>query len=155
MLELRLGYPTRAEEEQIVAQTTGSRLAAVQPVLDGAQLSAMQALVRRIPVSESLIAAAVLLARMTRPNESEAPALIREYVEWGAGPRASQYLVLGAKARAAMAGRPQADLDDVKSVARDVLRHRVMTNFAAEAADKTAEDVVAELIEGSGWSKGA
>jgi MoxR-like ATPase len=155
MLELRLGYPTRAEEEQIVAQTTGSRLAAVQPVLDGAQLSAMQALVRRIPVSESLIAAAVLLARMTRPNESEAPALIREYVEWGAGPRASQYLVLGAKARAAMAGRPQADLDDVKSVARDVLRHRVMTNFAAEAADKTAEDVVAELIEGSGWAKGA
>jgi MoxR-like ATPase len=76
-------------------------------------------------------------------------------VEWGAGPRASQYLVLGAKARAAMDGRPQADLDDVKSVARDVLRHRVMTNFAAEAADKTAEDVVAELIEGSGWAKGA
>ena len=112
----------------------------------------MQALVRRIPVSTTLISAAVMLARMTRPDESEAPALVREYVEWGAGPRASQYLVLGAKARAAMDGRPQADLDDVKAVARNVLRHRVMTNFAAEAADRTSEDVVGELIDGGGWA---
>ena len=72
-------------------------------------------------------------------------------MEWGAGPRASQYLVLGAKARAAMDGRPQADLDDVKSVALAVLRHRVMTNFAAEAADRTSEDVVAELVGGGSW----
>ncbi len=151
MLELRLGYPSRSEEETIVAQTTGSRMPTVRPVFDGAELSAMQALVRRIPVSESLIAAAVLLARMTRPNEAEAPPLIREYVEWGAGPRASQYLVLGAKARAAMDGRPQADLDDVKSVALAVLRHRVMTNFAAEASDRTSEDVVAELVGSGGW----
>ncbi len=155
MLELRLGYPSRQEEEAIVVQTTGGHRAEVHPVLDGAALTGMQALVRRIPVSESLVAAAVLLARMTRPNEAEAPALIREFVEWGAGPRASQYLVLGAKARAAMDGRPQADLDDVKAVARDVLRHRLMTNFAAEAADRTAEDVVSELIDGTEWSKGA
>ena len=151
MLELRLGYPSRSEEEAIVAQTTGSRMPTVKPVFDGAELSAMQSLVRRIPVSESLISAAVLLARMTRPNEAEAPPLVREYVEWGAGPRASQYLVLGAKARAAMDGRPQADLDDVKSVALAVLRHRVMTNFAAEAADRTSEDVVAELVGGGSW----
>ncbi|HRP06876.1 MAG TPA: AAA family ATPase, partial [Gemmatimonadales bacterium] len=147
MLEIRLGYPARSEEEAIVAQTTGAVHTTVHPVLDGAQLLAMQELVRRIPVSESLIASAVMLARMTRPGEAEAPALIREYVEWGAGPRASQYLVLGAKARAAMDGRPQADLDDVQSVALDVLRHRVMTNFAAEAADRSAESVIAELIE--------
>lgn len=151
MLELRLGYPSRSEEEAIVAQTTGSRMPTVKPVFDGAKLSAMQSLVRRIPVSQSLIGAAVLLARMTRPNEAEAPPLIREYVEWGAGPRASQYLVLGAKARAAMDGRPQADLDDVKSVALAVLRHRVMTNFAAEAADRTSEDVVAELVGSGAW----
>ncbi|MBK6494685.1 MAG: AAA family ATPase [Gemmatimonadetes bacterium] len=151
MLELRLGYPSRSEEETIVAQTTGSRMPTVKPVFDGAELSAMQSLVRRIPVSQSLISAAVLLARMTRPNEAEAPPLVREYVEWGAGPRASQYLVLGAKARAAMDGRPQADLDDVKSVALAVLRHRVMTNFAAEAADRTSEDVVAELVSGGSW----
>ncbi|HPF61747.1 MAG TPA: MoxR family ATPase [Gemmatimonadales bacterium] len=152
MLELRVGYPSRAEEEQIVTATTGGKRTTVRPVLDGNELTAMQALVRRIPVSTTLISAAVMLARMTRPDESEAPALVREYVEWGAGPRASQYLVLGAKARAAMDGRPQADLDDVKAVARNVLRHRVMTNFAAEAADRTSEDVVGELIDGGGWA---
>jgi MoxR-like ATPase len=153
MLELRLGYPSRTEEETIVTQTTGDRRVAVQPVLDAASLAAMQSLVRRIPVSQSLIAAAVLLARMTRPGEAEAPALVREYVDWGAGPRASQYLVLGAKARAAMDGRPQADLDDVRSVAHAVLRHRVMTNFAAEAADRSSEDVVRELVQGDSWCK--
>ena len=152
MLELRLGYPSRSEEETIVTQTTGMRLATVNPVLDATSLAAMQSLVRRIPVSQSLIAAAVMLARMTRPSEAEAPPLIREFVEWGAGPRASQYLVLGAKARAAMDGRPQADLDDIRSVASAVLRHRVMTNFAAEAADRSSEDVVAELVSEDKWS---
>ena len=151
MLELRVGYPSRGEEELIVTQTTGMHQGSVSQVVDGATLVAMQSLVRRIPVSQSLIAAAVLLARMTRPNEVEAPALVREYVEWGAGPRASQYLVLGAKARAAMDGRPQADLDDVRAIAPAVLRHRVMTNFAAEAADRSSEDVVQELIAGDAW----
>jgi len=151
MFELRVGYPSRAEEEAIVEQTTGSGGAALEPVLDGAQLLAMQELVRRIPVSQQLIRSAVTLARMTRPGEAEAPKLIREYVEWGAGPRASQYLVLGAKARAALAGRPMADLEDVISVAMTVLRHRVVTNFAAEAADRGSEDVVEELIAGKGW----
>ena len=154
MFELRVGYPSAAEEEAIVEQTTGSRAAALEPVLDGAQLLAMQALVRRIPVSKQLIHSAVTLARMTRPNEPGAPALIREYVDWGAGPRASQYLVLGAKARAALAGRPMADLDDVRSVAMTVLRHRVVTNFAAEAADRTSEDVVRELVDSKGWIGG-
>ena len=151
MLELRVGYPSRMEEERIVTQTTGTHQGSVAQVVDGATLVAMQSLVRRIPVSQSLIAAAVLLARMTRPNEAEAPPLVREYVEWGAGPRASQYLVLGAKARAAMAGRPQADLDDVRAIAPAVLRHRVMTNFSAEAADRSSEDVVQELIGGDTW----
>jgi len=154
MFELRVGYPSRAEEEAIVEQTTGGRTAALDPVLDARALLAMQALVRRIPVSQQLIRAAVTLARMTRPGEPDAPALVREYVEWGAGPRASQYLVLGAKARAALDGRPMADLDDVKSVAMTVLRHRVVTNFAAEAADKTSEDVVRELIASKGWIQG-
>ncbi len=154
MFELRVGYPSQAEEEAIVEQTTGSRGAALEPVLDGKQLLAMQGLVRRIPVSKQLIQSAVTLARMTRPNEAGAPALIREYVEWGAGPRASQYLVLGAKARAALSGRPMADLDDVRSVAMPVLRHRVVTNFAAEAADRTSEDVVRELVDRKEWIKG-
>jgi MoxR-like ATPase len=153
MLELRVGYPSREEEESVVERTTGSRMATIRPVLDGAALGGMQQLVRRIPVSKGLVRAAVMLARMTRPQDAEAPAFIREYVEWGAGPRASQFLVLGAKARAAMDGRPMADLDDVKAVAASVLRHRVVTNFSAEAADRKSEDIVAELLRGGQWDR--
>jgi len=152
MLELRVGYPSRTEEEAIVEQTTGSRHAEIRPALDAEQVLAIQELVRRIPVSAGLIRAAVLLARMTRPGDADAPAVVKEYVDWGAGPRASQYLVLGAKARAAMAGRPMADLDDVKAVAPSVLRHRLVTNFAAEAANRSSEDLVAELVSGTRWS---
>jgi MoxR-like ATPase len=151
MLELRVAYPSRTEEEAIVEQTTGSVRAPLHAVLDAPSLLEVQSLVRRVPVSRGLIRSAVTLARMTRPGDSDAPGFIKEYVEWGAGPRASQYLVLGAKARAAMAGRPMADLDDVRSVAPSVLRHRLVTNFAAEAADRTAEDLARELIAGKGW----
>ena len=146
MLELRLGYPSREEEEAIVERTTGVAGAAIEPALDAETMIAMQALVRRIPVSRGLIQAAVSLARRTRPADPEAPAVVKEFVEWGAGPRASQYLVLAAKARAAMAGRPMADLDDIRTVAPSVLRHRVVTNFAAEARGRTSEDVVRELL---------
>jgi MoxR-like ATPase len=151
MLELRVSYPSRGEEEAIVEQTTGSRTVTIAPVLDAEQLRAMQRLVRRVPVSPGLIASAVSLSRMTRPVAGEAPALVKEYVEWGAGPRASQYLVLGAKARAAMEGRPLADLDDVRAVAPSVLRHRVVTNFAAEAADRSSEDLINELVGSESW----
>jgi MoxR-like ATPase len=96
------------------------------------------------------VSAAVNLARMTRPGD-DAPALIREYVSWGAGPRASQYMVLGAKAQAALDGRPMADLDDVRAVALSVLRHRVVVNFAAEAAGRSAEGVCGELIDAGEW----
>jgi MoxR-like ATPase len=151
MLELRVGYPSQSEEEAIVEQTTGIRKERLDPVLDAEALRAMQDLVRRIPVSKELIRASVTLARMTRPADSDAPAFIKEFVEWGAGPRASQYLVLGAKARAALEGRPMADLDDVRAVAPAVLRHRVLTNFSAEAAGRNSEDVVQELLAGGGW----
>jgi len=151
MLELRVGYPSRAEEESIVEQTTGVRPEKLDAVLDAETVRSMQELVRRIPVSKQLVRSAVALARMTRPADGSAPPFIREFVEWGAGPRASQYLVLGAKARAALAGRPMADLEDVRTVAPSVLRHRVVTNFAAEAAGRTSEDLMRELIGGAGW----
>jgi MoxR-like ATPase len=154
MLELRVNYPSRSEEEAIVEQTTGAVRARLEAVFDAESVLAMQALVRRIPVSRGLIRAAVSLARLTRPADPDAPPFIKEYVEWGAGPRASQYLVLGAKARAAMAGRPMADLDDVKAVAPAVLRHRVVTNFAAEAADRASADLVLELLSGKAWAAG-
>jgi MoxR-like ATPase len=154
MLELRVNYPSRTEEEAIVEQTTGAVRARLEPVLDAETVLRIQALVRRIPVSKGLIRAAVALARLTRPANAEAPPFIKEYVEWGAGPRASQYLVLGAKARAAIAGRPMADLDDVKAVAPSVLRHRIVTNFAAEAADRSSADLVSELLTGKAWVAG-
>jgi len=96
------------------------------------------------------VEAAVKLARMTRPSDALAPEGVKEYVAWGAGPRASQYLVLGAKARAAMDGRPMADLEDVAAVTLPVLRHRIVVNFHAEAAGKKAEDVVREVSEAAG-----
>jgi len=152
MLELRVGYPSSTEEEEVVERTTGETAVIIKPVLDSAEILAMQRLVRRIPVSTGLVRSAVTLARMTRPTDGEAPGFIREYVEWGAGPRASQYLVLGAKARAAMAGRPMADLDDVRTVAPAVLRHRIVTNFSAEAAERTSESLVQELVAGAAWN---
>ena len=151
MLELRVPYPSRDEEERIVEETTGDEPHDVSPVLSAEELLDMQHLVRRIPVSRQVVRSAVLLARMTRPGEPGSPAQVAEYVSWGAGPRASQFLVLGAKASAALDGRPMADLDDVKKVALPVLRHRVVINFAAEAAGRTAEDICREVVEGEIW----
>jgi MoxR-like ATPase len=133
MCELRVGYPSREEEERIVSATTGDVTAEVKMVLTAERLLALQHLVRRLPAPPTVVEYAVRLARSTRPDSAEATADVRKYVSWGAGPRASQYLVLGAKARAAMDGRSIPDLDDVRSVALSVLRHRVVVNFQAEA----------------------
>jgi MoxR-like ATPase len=133
MFELRVGYPSRAEEEQIVDATTTDVETTIDRVLSAEQLMALQHLVRRLPAPPTVVKHAVELARSTRPDAAEATPEIRKYVSWGAGPRASQYLVLGAKARAAMDGRPIPDLDDVKAVALAVLRHRIVVNFQAEA----------------------
>jgi MoxR-like ATPase len=147
MLELRIGYPTRAEEEQVAMQTTGSAEPVVRSVLGAEELVALQKLVRRVPAPPSLVSYAVRLVRSTRPEDEAAPELTRKYVSWGAGPRASQYLVLGAKARAALSGRGMPDLEDVRAVAPAVLRHRVVSSFQAEADGRTAADIVDELIQ--------
>jgi len=145
MLELHVGYPTRAEEEQIVERTTGDFSDSITPVLSGPQLIQLQHLVRRVPAPKIVVETAVKLARMTRPGDELAPAVVKENVGWGAGPRASQYLVLGAKARAAMDGRPMADLEDLEAVALPVLRHRIVVNFNAEASGTRADTIVAEV----------
>jgi MoxR-like ATPase len=149
MLELRIGYPTRAEEERVAMETTGAELSEIRPVLDADELLRLQKLVRRVPASPSLVSLAVRMARSTRPDDEESPEVTRRYVSWGAGPRASQYLVLGAKARAAMSGRGVPNFDDVRAVAPAVLRHRVVTNFQAEADGRTTSDLVEELIAAS------
>jgi MoxR-like ATPase len=149
MFELRIGYPDREEEERVAMETTGAPREDVRAVLTGPDLCALQSLVRRVPAPPSLVRHAVKLVRSTRPEDPEAPDVTRELVSWGAGPRASQYLVLGAKARAAMDGRGVPDLEDVRAVAPWVLRHRVVPNFQAEAEGRTAESITGELIERS------
>jgi MoxR-like ATPase len=149
MLELQIGYPTRAEEEEIAMTTTGSGRPAIEAVIGASELVELQQLVRRIPVSPSLVAYAVRLARATRPDDDEAPDLTRKYIAWGAGPRASQYLVLGAKARAAARGDAIPSYDDVRAVAPGVLAHRVVLNFEAEADGRRPRDVIQQLIEES------
>jgi MoxR-like ATPase len=124
MYELRIGYPSVEEEEAIVSTTTGVQRGAVKPALTAEEVLAMQQLVRRLPAPPSLVKYAVALARSTRPDDPGASAAVKKYVSFGAGPRAGQNLVLGAKARAAMDGRAVPDLEDVDAVAFSVMRHR-------------------------------
>jgi MoxR-like ATPase len=145
MFELHVGYPSKEDEERIVERTTGDLAPEIQPVLGAEELIRLQHLVRRVPAPRVVVEAAVKLARMTRPGEALAPDAVREYVAWGAGPRASQYLVLGAKARAAMDGRSVADLEDLDAVLLPVLRHRIVLNFNAEAAGTKTDQVVREV----------
>jgi len=147
MLELRIGYPTREEEERVALQTTGAEEPEIRTVLGAEELLDLQKLVRRVPAPPSLVSYAVRLARATRPDDTDSPEVTRRYVSWGAGPRASQYLVLGAKARSAMSGRGVPNFDDVRAVAPSVLRHRVVTNFQAEADGRATGDIVEELIQ--------
>ncbi|MGL4513887.1 MAG: AAA family ATPase [Lacipirellulaceae bacterium] len=146
MFLVKVDYPSEAEELAIVKQTTSDHRASASPVLDAASLGEMAELVRRVPVADHLAQYAIRLARQTR-GDSTAPEIVRRYVSWGAGPRASQYLVLAAKARAALDGRHCVELEDLQALAPPVLRHRLVTNFNAEADGVTTDDVVRELID--------
>jgi MoxR-like ATPase len=142
MMQLTVGYPTKDEEERIVAATTSDIDVEIRPVLSAHELLALQHLVRRLPAPPTVVSYAVRLARSTRPNAEEATSMVKKYVSWGAGPRASQYLILGAKARAAMDGRAVPDLEDVNVMAVPVLGHRVVVNFQAEAEGVTPEKLI-------------
>jgi MoxR-like ATPase len=148
MLELPISYPSREEEEDVAMRTTGEDNPHVETVVTAAELIELQGLVRRVPAPPSLVSFAVRLARCTRPSEEASP-VSRQYVSWGAGPRASQYLVLGAKARAAGRGAAIPSYDDVRAVAPAVLAHRLVLNFEAEADNRTTRDVIRELLEES------
>jgi MoxR-like ATPase len=146
MYHISVGYPTDAEEERIVATTTSAYEAAPKKVMGVQRILDLQHLVRRIPVSEHVVRYAVRLARASRPGPDSA-SFVRDWVSWGAGPRAAQYLVLGAKARAAIQGRPTPGAEDVRSVAPAVLRHRIIPNFNAEADGISSLDIIARLLE--------
>ena len=149
MLELVIGYPSKLEEEEIAMRTTAEEASTVHPVVAASELIELQHLVRRVPAPPALVAFAVRLARATRPDDEDAPAVTRRYVSWGAGPRASQFLVLGAKALAAARGSPLLTYEDVRSVATAVLAHRLVLGFEAEADGRGTRDVIAELLDES------
>jgi MoxR-like ATPase len=146
MFHISVGYPSDTEEERIVATTTSAYEAEPKKVMGVDRILELQHLVRRIPVAEHVVRYAVRLARASRPGP-QSDSFVRDWVSWGAGPRAAQYLVLGAKARAALAGRPTPAADDVKAVAPAVLRHRIIPNFTAEADGISSLDIVAKLLE--------
>ena len=146
MFNLWVDYPTGDEEEEIVRSTTSAYSADLKAILNAEQIIDLQALVRRVPVADHVIQFAVKLVRHTRPKVDDVPQFIKEWITWGAGPRASQYLVLGAKTRAILDGRPTPDIEDIKAVANPVLRHRIVTNFNAEAEGITSEDIINRLV---------
>jgi MoxR-like ATPase len=146
MFNLWLDYPSQPDEVRIVKATTSQYLPELSRVITGKQIIAFQELVRRVPVADNVVEYAVGLATRTRPRNTEAPKFIRDWLSWGAGPRASQYLVLGAKTRALLTGRHTPDIGDVRAVTGPVLRHRIVPNFNAEADGVTAIEIVERLV---------
>ena len=148
MFMIDVGYPTADEEVAIVKATTGGKREALRKVLSPHAILELQDLVLRVPAADHVVKGAVELVRRTRPQDAAAPDFVKEFVLWGAGPRASQSLVVAAKARAVLHGRPTPSLDDVKALARPVLRHRVVTNFHAEREGVSSVTVVDKLVAG-------
>ncbi|TWT30989.1 ATPase family associated with various cellular activities (AAA) [Posidoniimonas corsicana] len=147
MFNIKVDYPTRDEEEKILASTTRGESPEISKVLSGKAILNLQKLVGSVAVSEYIIKYAASLVRATRPRDESAPEFVKELVDWGAGPRAGQFLIQGGKALAAMDGRFSVAVEDVQKVATPVLRHRVSTNFQAQAEGMTTEDVIARLVK--------
>ncbi|MEM9752225.1 MAG: MoxR family ATPase [Planctomycetota bacterium] len=150
MLMIRVGYPTAADELEVIRRTTSGERPEIEAVLDAEKVKAVQDLVRRVPVADHVASYALRLVRATRPpdrgEDDTRPDFMQQYLRWGAGPRASQYLILGGKARAVLAGRTHVTPDDIASVAVPVLRHRLLTNFAAESEGITTDDLIERLL---------
>ena len=146
LLYIRIGYPVEAEERDILARTTGPARATAVPVVSGREILSAQALTRDVRISEALLDYVTRLVRATRPDD-RAPRFVRDLVRWGAGPRAGQALVLSAKARAVLAGRFSVTLDDLRSIAPPVLRHRILMNFKAEAEGVSPDEIAARLLD--------
>jgi len=147
MFMVLVDYPSRDEEFEVMKLTTADASVEVKPVLSRSDVLALQSAVRKVPIADSIIEYVLDLVRKTRLSDPDAPDYIRKWLSWGAGPRAAQYLILGAKARALIAGRFHVSIEDVKAVARPVLRHRLITNFNAEADGVKPDDIVAKLLE--------
>jgi MoxR-like ATPase len=147
MFDVRMDYPSAEEEVEILRSTTGAGAAEIERVLDAERVIALQRLTREVPVADNVFRYAASLVRATRPGDAAAPGDVKRWVRWGAGPRAGQALILGAKARALLAGRFHVTPDDIRRVAAPVLRHRVLLNFHAEAEGVSPDTVVAALLD--------
>lgn len=146
MFNIKLDYLESDEEITMVKNTTSSRNIALNKIISGTDIRYFQQLIRKIPVADNVLNYAVSLARKTRPGQPEAPAVVNEYVSWGAGPRASQFLVLGAKCHAAINGKYSPDMEDVKAVATPILRHRIILNYKAEAEGMSIEEIIGKIV---------
>jgi len=146
MLNIEIRYPDFDDEVQIVMQTTSNEKPSPQKVMDGAAIRRYQELVRKVPVSPFVVSYAVALAQNSRPQSAAASPYVKDYVEWGAGPRASQYLVLGAKSRTILQGRYAVSIEDIQALAPSVLRHRIMPNFKAQGEGITSLDIINRLL---------
>jgi len=146
MFKVLIGYPTYDEELEIATKTTGEYDETVEPVIDAAEIIALQKVVRRIPAAPPIVKYALDLVRATRPRQEGVPQLVKERVAWGAGPRAVQFLIVAAKARAVLRGNAHVSTDDIRALAAPVLRHRVVTNFAAQAEGYSSDDLINELL---------
>jgi MoxR-like ATPase len=147
MFNLLVEYPSEQEENEIVRSTTSAYQADLSKVAGIDDIINYQQLVRRVPVADPVIEFAVKLVSATRPKSDNAPDFINDWLEWGAGPRASQYLILGAKTKAILEGRPTPSMEDVKALAKPVLRHRIITTFTAEADGISPDEIVEQLVE--------
>ena len=147
MFNLNIEYPSTEDEVSIVRETTTPEIQSLNAVITKFEIATYQDLVRRVPVADNVVEYAVKLVGATRPNSSTAPEFIQQSVDWGAGPRASQYLVLGAKAKAILDGRPSPNINDIQSLALPILRHRVLPNFNAEAEGLKVEDILNRLLD--------
>ncbi len=146
MFAIELKYPSIAEEIQVVKNTTATNNIKVEPLLSAVQIIAIQDLIRRIPVADNVVEYAVKLVNSTRPNLDSASSFVKQYVDWGAGPRASQNLILGAKANAAINGKYSPDIEDVHVVVKGILKHRIIKNYKAEAEGISEEDIIDKLL---------
>jgi MoxR-like ATPase len=147
MFEIHVGYPTLEEEREILRRTTGGEHSEPERVLGAEELLEIQRAVRQVPVSDHVYDYCLALTRGTRVRSADPLPFLKEWVSWGAGPRASQHLILGAKAQAALAGRNHVAIEDVKAVAHPVLRHRIVTNFSAAAEGITSDHLIDRLLD--------
>ncbi|WP_339709099.1 MoxR family ATPase [uncultured Kriegella sp.] len=146
MFAIELKYPSVAEEMQVVKSTTNDEKPKVNVLFNASEILEVQHLIRRIPVPDNVVAYAVKLVNSTRPNQPGASDFVKQFIDWGAGPRASQNLVLGAKANAAINGKFSPDIEDVQAVAMEILRHRIIKNYKAEAEGISEEDIINKLL---------